>query len=142
MGAHHRLLVLSGAALLAAAVATGCATKSNTGTSQVQLQNRPRSTATVSVIEPVAGTTLEGARVMVRVSLKGAQVIPQTKTDLRPDEGHIHLFLDGKIVSMTYGLEQQIDVDKGTHLLQAEFVAADHIPFNPRVISAVTFTVK
>ena len=44
---------------------------------------------------------------------------------------------------MNYGLEQDIPVLKGTLVLRAEFVAADHAPFNPRVQSGETvFTVK
>jgi len=78
----------------------------------------------------------------VRIRLTGGEIILQTSTQLSPDKGHIHLILDGKVVSMAYGVEQNMEVAPGLHLLQAEFVATDHFPFNPRVISAVTFTVK
>ena len=43
---------------------------------------------------------------------------------------------------MTYGLEQQVPVgglSPGPHQLRAEFVAADHAPFNPPVVATVTF---
>jgi hypothetical protein len=44
---------------------------------------------------------------------------------------------------MNYGLEQDLPVQPGTIVLKAEFVAADHAPFNPRVWSPeVIFTVK
>ncbi len=44
---------------------------------------------------------------------------------------------------MNYGLEQDLPVTTGTWVLKAEFVAADHAPFNPRVWSTeVFFTVK
>jgi hypothetical protein len=43
---------------------------------------------------------------------------------------------------MAYGVEQDVAVTPGPHILLAEFVATDHFPFNPRVISTVTFTVK
>jgi hypothetical protein len=43
---------------------------------------------------------------------------------------------------MAYGLEQEVAVTKGPHLVQAEYVAADHSPFNPRVIVAATIVVK
>jgi hypothetical protein len=85
----------------------------------------------------IRGTTLR-----VRLTLTGGRIIPETKTDLRPDEGHIHLSVDGSIVSMTYGLDQDVAVEKGRHLLQAEYVAADHFPFNPRVIVLVPFSVE
>jgi hypothetical protein len=44
---------------------------------------------------------------------------------------------------MTFGLVQELDVRSlapGPHTLTAEFVAADHGPFDPRVIASVTFT--
>ena len=43
---------------------------------------------------------------------------------------------------MTYGPLQSLDlrgVSPGLHTLTAEFVAADHGPFNPRVIATTTF---
>lgn len=106
------------------------------------IKERPRSTATVSLIEPAPGAVIAGDRLRVRLELTGGRVILETKTALQPDEGHIHVLLDGKTVSMAYGLEQEVAVTKGPHLLQAEYVAADHSPFNPRVIVAATIVVK
>ena len=106
------------------------------------IRERPRSTATVSMIEPATGAVITGDRLRVRLELTGGRVILETKTALKPDEGHIHVLLDGKTVSMAYGLEQEVAVTKGPHLLQAEYVAADHSPFNPRVIVAATIVVK
>lgn len=106
------------------------------------IKERPRSTATIAISEPAAGAVITGERLRVRLNLAGGHVILETRTTLTPDEGHIHLLLDGKLVSMTYGTEQDIPVTKGTHILQAEFVAADHFPFNPRVIALTTVIVQ
>jgi hypothetical protein len=43
---------------------------------------------------------------------------------------------------MTYGTTQRIlirGLEAGPHVLQAEFVAADHAPFNPRVTAVEQF---
>jgi len=69
--------------------------------------------------------------------------VPATTTNVRPDQGHVHLYVDNNLVSMNYGLEQDIAVHPGTYVVKAEFVAADHVPFSPRVWSPeVFFTVK
>jgi hypothetical protein len=60
---------------------------------------------------------------------------------LPPNEGHIHLYLDGSLVTMTTGLSAMIDAPPGRHALRAEFVAVDHGPFDPRVVATVTFSV-
>jgi hypothetical protein len=104
---------------------------------------RPSSPAVVTIVEPTAGETVSGTTVHVVLSLSGAKIVSQTTTHIRPDEGHVHLFVDHVLVSMNYGLEQDLPVHPGTYVLSAEFVAADHAPFNPRVMSADTiFTVR
>jgi hypothetical protein len=85
---------------------------------------------------------VEGPDVTVRVELTGARLIEEVSTDLAPDEGHIHLSLDGETITLLGTLEEVIpDVPPGPHLLEVEFVAADHGPFNPRVLQTVSFEV-
>jgi len=129
-----RLATVVGVAVFLAA---GCTTgpKPN-APSQV----RPRSTATLAIIEPLPGTVLEGTKLHVALKLTGGRIVPLTTTNITPDEGHIHLMIDGTVVSMTYGLDQEVDIAKGRHLLEAEFVAADHFPFNPRVLTSAIVT--
>lgn len=128
--------------VLLALLLSGCAGRVQTQSSTPAPQTRPRSTATLLILSPQAGAVVTGRVVHVRLSLTGGRIVPQTSLDLRPDLGHVHLYLDGKVVSMSYGLDQDVTVTPGFHLLQAEFVATDHFPFNPRVVSAVTFTVR
>ncbi len=67
----------------------------------------------------------------------------KASTDLRPDEGHVHVQLDGELVSMAYGLRQDIpDVRPGSHMIRVEFVASDHAPFEPRLFTEVAVEVK
>lgn len=127
------------------AAGAGCASrprKSSEPSATPTIMARPRSAAKLAMIEPAPGTVITGDRLHVRLELTGGRIILETKIALRPDEGHIHVLLDGKTVSMVYGLEQDVAVTKGPHLLQGEYVAADHSPFNPRVIVAATIVVK
>jgi hypothetical protein len=104
---------------------------------------RPASTATIDLTQPTAGEVVHGKELDVVMTLPGGRIIDTSSTTLTPDTGHIHLTLDGKLVSMTYGLVQVLDLRAlapGPHTLEAEFVAADHGPFDPRVIATVTFT--
>lgn len=104
---------------------------------------RPASTATINLTQPTAGQIVHGNELEVVMTLPGGTIIDTSSTTLTPDTGHIHLSLDGKLVSMTYGLVQVLDLRSltpGPHTLEAEFVAADHGPFDPRVTSTVTFT--
>jgi len=103
---------------------------------------RPSSPAVITVVEPVAGATIEGPDVPVKVELENATVIEEVTTELSPDEGHIHIALDGKTITLLAGLEETVpNVPPGPHLLEVEFVAGDHGPFNPRVVRTVSFTV-
>jgi hypothetical protein len=104
---------------------------------------RPASPAKVEIVQPTASSTVTGASVHVVLKLTGATIVSQTTTDIRPDQGHLHLYVNNVLVSMNYGLEQDIPVQPGTIDLKAEFVASDHAPFNPRVWSTdVIFTVR
>lgn len=78
----------------------------------------------------------------VEIALSGAKVVPQTTTNLRPDEGHIHVKLDGQLQSQTAGTSFNLeDVKPGSHVVQVEFVASDHVPFDPRVVAGASFIV-
>ena len=123
-------------------VVAGCGMRGTPAATPAVNQPRPRSTAILQILEPLPGSVLAGTKVRVRLVLSGGRIIQETTTRLAPDEGHIHLLVDGQIVSMLYGLDQEVEVAKGAHLLQAEYVANDHFPFNPRVIVVSTIVVQ
>jgi hypothetical protein len=144
----HRVFVAAAVALLLAGcsgVAGGSAPASAPLRSPAPTAAgpRPSSPAVVTVVQPASGSTVNGTSVHIVLKLTGAQIVSTTTTNIRPDQGHIHLYVDNNLVSMNYGLEQDIPVHPGTYVLRAEFVAADHAPFNPRVWSPqVFFTVQ
>jgi hypothetical protein len=104
---------------------------------------RTASTGELTIVSPENGERISGDTAQLQIDLQGAEIVDQTSTDLQPDEGHLHVVLDGKLVSMTSGPSQLLQgLTPGEHLLQVEFVANDHAPFDPRVLAAVTFEVK
>ena len=135
----------SGAAPAAsvAAPATGPASAGPGASAPAASGFRPSSPAIVAIVKPTSGESVTGTSVHVVVSLTGAQIVSATSTNVQPDQGHVHLYVDNVLVSMNYGLEQDLPVHPGTYVLKAEFVAADHAPFSPRVWSPeILFTVK
>ena len=125
-------------------VAAGCAGPQATSSPTPSGSGpRPSSPATLEIAQPAAGATITGTSVHVVLKLNGATIVGATTTEIRPDQGHVHLYVNNVLVSMNYGLEQDIPVQPGSIALKAEFVAADHAPFSPRVWSPdVVFTVK
>jgi hypothetical protein len=105
---------------------------------------RPSTTARLEIVSPSLGEVFQGdpASVAVTLRLTGGKVVPITSLRLVPNEGHIHLYLDGSLVSMTTGLDAVVGASPGQHTLTAEFVAVDHAPFQPRVRATVTFSVS
>jgi len=120
---------------LVSAACTPAATAPGSGSPTPSPGQRPSSPAVVIIVEPTTNQVITGTSAHLVLSLQNATIVPQTSTNLRPDEGHIHLYVDNVVVSMNYQLEQDLPVHPGTYVLKAEFVAADHAPFNPRVFS-------
>ena len=123
---------------LVIAVALGGCSSSSAGA------ERPTTKANLEIVSP-APNAHSGPDVDLRIELTKASVAPSTQVGgrLRPDRGHIHVSVDGQLVAMPYTLDQVIPgLTPGTHTIQAEFVATDHLAFANRVLTAVTFTVQ
>jgi hypothetical protein len=128
--------LVAGLALLAGACAPDSQASSNS-----TVTARPRTSAHLQIESPTPNQTT-GSAVDLKLALSGATVVsPSEVSGIDPTEGHIHVSVDGKLVSMTYGLSQQLHLAPGTHTVQAEFVASDHRPFANRVVAAVVFQV-
>jgi hypothetical protein len=104
---------------------------------------RPSSPATIQILSPTADEVLHGdpAAVAIRVRVVGGRIVPFTTTKLTPTTGHIHVLIDGALVTMTTSTSTVTSVSLGSHIVVAEFVAADHGPFAPRVLASVPFQV-
>lgn len=128
------------AAALVMAALTGCS--SDDDSSAPGAGERPATSARIQILSP---TPFEetGRDVTVRVKLIGAREVPQVSGPVRPDEGHIHVSLDGAVVAMAYEDSQVLEnLTPGEHSVQVDFVAVDHLPFRNRVTAAVVFRVR
>jgi hypothetical protein len=134
----RRILVVVPLLLLAL---VGCSSdKSGAGSTKVPA--RPATDARIQILSPTPNQET-GPDVTVQVKLIGAKEVPQVTGTIKPDEGHIHVSLDGAVVAMAYGDTQTLKgITPGQHSVQVDFVATDHIPFRNRVTAGVLFTVK
>jgi hypothetical protein len=135
-------------AIAAAALATLAMTACSSGggasgaPATTAVAERPSSPAKLTIMAPRNGQTITQQRPEVRLQLRGAEIVDQTTTRIRGDQGHVHLSVDGKLVAMNYGLRERLpQLTPGQHVVQVEFVAADHIPFDPRVLTQAAFKV-
>ena len=124
--------------ILLLAVVMGACGKSPPSTAPM-----PSSPAVITIVSPTPGQVVTGTTLHVVLTLTGATLVsPNTQSGVSPTQGHIHLLDNGSIISMTSGLEQDISVTPGSHLLEAEFVANNHVPFSPRDKVSVHFTAQ
>ena len=127
-----------GAAILVALA--GCSSNPNNGATA-----RPVSHAKLAILQPTSGSTVDGTDVEVKLSLTGGTVTTVTVSSARikPNIGHIHLRLDGKTITLLGHLDNHItNVRPGQHVLVAEYVAQDHLPWRNDINAAVTFTAR
>jgi hypothetical protein len=135
-------VLLAAVAALALAACSGGDGGSAAPAASTVAAARPSSPAKLTIETPRNGQTVHQDRPEVRLNLVGAKIVSQTTTHIQGDEGHIHLIVDGKLVNMNYGLSQRLpQLTPGQHVLQVEFVAADHAPFEPRVLTQAAFQV-
>jgi hypothetical protein len=140
----HRAGIVGSALIALVLMTSGCGSEGSPPTSTSSPTfSRPSSAAKLSILSPKNGSVVTGPTVHLELSLEGAHIVKQTSTDLSPDEGHVHVLLDGSLIAMNYRLGDDIpDVAAGPHRIDVEFVATDHAPFDPRVTAATSFQVK
>jgi hypothetical protein len=127
--------------LLAAVVTLGGCGGGKTASTTTSTAGRPDSPVKVTIVQPTAGA-VTAPNVTVVVQLDSGTVVARTTGPLTPTEGHIHLSVDGKLVSMAYKTTEDLTgLAPGPHTLLAEFVAVDHAPFRNRPQASVIFTV-
>lgn len=141
-------LLIAGVAIVVVAQACGGGRSgsgsagSSTPTSS-QAAGRLRSPAKLAILSPSDGQVIHGSTLHPRLRLAGARVVPSTSGRIVPTKGYIHIYLDGKIVAIDYELPTVLHgIKPGRHRLKVEFVATNHLPFNPPVAANVSFLDK
>ena len=130
------IIAVIGAALALAACNSGSQPTSPSASNSVA---RPSSTGKIAIVSPKPGETVSTDGVIVKVSLEGATLSKQVSTNLRPDEGHVHLLVDARTITILGTLEVSTGpLSPGPHLIEVELAANDHGPFDPRVIAQVS----
>jgi hypothetical protein len=131
------------AVVVLAVLSSSCSSGRNAADGTTTASPRPSSPAKVKILEPRNGEVIRGSNLTIKVRLTGALIVPATTTHIVPTQGHLHVFLDDRIVAMNFSTIGQVpNVTPGVHVLRVEFVASDHLPFDPRVFTAVTFQDK
>jgi hypothetical protein len=142
MGQRARGRTFIAAVLGTAILATACS-KGGNASGEQSSDTRPSTPAKLQILSPMNGQVIQGSDVKIEVSLTGAKIVQATTTQITPDKGHLHVYLDNHLVGMNFSTSDDVaNVKPGMHVLRVEFVASDHRPFDPRVFTAVTFQVK
>ena len=130
------LLCLVTAGLLASA----CGPSAPTPTASPTAASRPSSPAKLSIVSPQNNEVLHGTTMHIVLQLTGGQITSQVTKNVTPTLGHIHLYVNGQLTYMNYGTTVDVPVQPGNqYQIYAEFVAADHYPFNPRVLTPTIY---
>lgn len=149
----HRFARHVAAALLAALV---LAPVSAVDASGLPRTSRPAE-ATLYIASPADGAVVHG-KVRVQFGLRGMGVAPAGATGVAAEgTGHHHLLVDAPLPAMDQPLpkdeqhlhfgkgqtETELTLAPGKHTLQLVFADANHVPFEPTLVSKVVrITVK
>lgn len=108
---------------------------------------QPASHGRIVILRPANGQVIRTPTLHVKVRITAASPGETVAPQALP--GWLHLYVDGKIVSIqpVPGRNSMMDhaiplLRPGRHLLRAEFVQPNHLPWRPSVATTVTFTVR
>ena len=129
-------------------IAAACALIALTANPAIPAEPQPAPEgAHAYIIWPMDGAVIPSGKFWLRMGLSGAGVAPAGIT--KPNTGHHHVLVDADLPPfdepipndkkhLHFGAgqtEARIDLPPGRHTLQLILGDADHIPFNPPIIS-------
>lgn len=93
--------------------------------------------ATVTIASPEDGATVPADEpVTIEVSIEGGSLTAEASSD-DPNEGHLHVFVDGDLVSMPTEDVLEVELEPGERTIEVEFTRADHTSHDPPVVTRV-----
>lgn len=98
-------------------------------------RGRPSGSARLQFVRPREGEVFR-TLVPVEVQVVDGRLVSTTATVNRPGEGHLHIFVDGQLISMIGVAIQKVPIPLGRHTISVELVANDHGSFCPALSAA------
>lgn len=81
-------------------------------------------------------TVPAGEPVTIEVDLEGGELA----TSASDAGGHLHIFVDGSVISMPSTTTTEVDLEPGEHELRVEYVDFGHASYDPPVQETITVT--
>ena len=114
------------------------------GIGSVAVAPRPVAAPNVGlkIVAPSDGAVVPaGQPVDVEVDLTGGKLTTSTSQSA-PNVGHLHVSVDGSIVSMPGAPVAPVELKPGPHTIVVEFVTASHQPFAPPITATAHVVAK
>lgn len=98
--------------------------------------------ATVTIASPEAGDVVPANEpVALEVDLEGGELTAENEA-ADPSKGHLHVYVDGQLVSMPSTATPEVELEPGDHEITVEFTQADHRSYEPRILDRVQVTAR
>ena len=95
--------------------------------------------AKVSFSSPKDGETVPAnVPISIAVNLEGGELA----TSSSDAGGHLHIFVDGSVISMPSTLATEVELEPGEHELRVEYVDLQHASYDPPVEETITVTAE
>ena len=107
----------------------------------------------ITILRPMAGSTVHGRTVRVSVLVKGFNPLHEQFQPPAAREGHVHFYLDVKTLPTTHTYPSPVPyrsisgttytwtgVSPGRHTVAVQLVGNDHVPLRPPAKDRVTIT--
>lgn len=101
---------------------------------------KPTTDVTIAITAPEEGAVVAaGERFPVEVDVTGGKV---ASSEASSSGGHLHLYVDGRLLSMPYSTKANVKLEPGTHEVTVEYVDLQHASFDPPIQANVTVEAK